>query len=158
MTQRIVAALLVLVVGAGAIYLFMPDRKGAGIVIDPTDRAMVALGGEIYASQCAACHGAGGEGQPGWQTQNTEQNPLAPPHDGTGHTWQHPDDALFELTKSGLSTIACRTLDSDAMPKFGEILSDDQIYAVLSYIKSKWPPDILRQNVEINEIYGFQHE
>jgi mono/diheme cytochrome c family protein len=157
MIIRIVLALVALVLGAGAVYLFMPERQTSAIAIDASDARAVALGREIYANQCAACHGANGEGQPGWETQSTEENPLAPPHDGSGHTWQHPDDALFELTKVGLSTVACRTLNSEAMPKFGEILSDDQIQAVLAYIKSEWPEDIRQQNADINAIYSTQH-
>lgn len=158
LSVRILAALVVLIVGAGAVYLLMPKREASGIVIDASDTRAVALGSEIYAAQCAGCHGADGQGQPGWRTESTEEMPLAPPHDGSGHSWQHPDEALFELTKAGLSTIACRTLNSDAMPKFGEILSDEQIVAVLAYIKSGWPPDILSQNIEINEIYGYEHQ
>jgi mono/diheme cytochrome c family protein len=29
------------------------------------------------------------------------------------------------------------------MPAFGEALSDEEIWAVLAYIKSTWPPEIL---------------
>jgi len=157
MQGRIIAGVVALLLGAGGLYVFMPADRSQANRIDPTDLYAVALGKELYADQCAACHGAGGEGQAGWETESTEENPLAPPHDGSGHTWQHPDDALFELTKTGLSTVACRTLNSDAMPKFEDILSDEQIVAVLSYIKSEWPPDILQQNADINAIYGYEH-
>lgn len=142
---------------AGTIlYLFAPDRGDLEHgLLRPDDRRMVALGREIYATQCASCHGGSGEGQQGWELA-TAENPLAPPHDGTGHTWEHPDAALIELTRTGLSTIACRTLDSEAMPKFDEILGDEEIVAVLSYIKSTWPEHIRRQNAAINAIYASQ--
>lgn len=157
MQGRLIAGIGALLLGMAGMYVFMPDPRTREVRIDPTDLQAVSLGRDLYASQCAACHGAGGEGQPGWETESTEDYPLAPPHNGDGHTWQHPDDALFELTKSGLSTVACRTLNSEAMPKFEDILSDDQIAAVLSYIKSEWPPEILQQNADINAIYGYEH-
>jgi mono/diheme cytochrome c family protein len=36
------------------------------------------------------------------------------------------------------------------MPAFGEQLSDDEIWAVLAYIKSSWPPEIQAAREEVN--------
>jgi mono/diheme cytochrome c family protein len=36
------------------------------------------------------------------------------------------------------------------MPAFDGVLSDDQIAAVLAYIKSTWPPDIRERQAHIN--------
>jgi mono/diheme cytochrome c family protein len=156
MVARLIAALAVLLLAGAGYYLFFSSGgEETASLLRPDDPIFVAEGQEIYASTCAACHGADGEGQPGWETASAA-NPLAPPHDGTGHTWQHPDTALFELTKTGLSTVACRTLNSEAMPKFGETLSDEQIVAVLSYIKSRWPESVRKQNAAINRIYATQ--
>ncbi len=63
---------------------------------------------------------------------------------------------MFDLTKTGLSTVACRTLNSEAMPQFADTLNDEQIVAVLSYIKTLWPDHIRAQNVAINAIYANQ--
>lgn len=156
MGVRLIAALAVLLLGGGAYYLFLANRdNGSTSPVRPDDPQLVATGRTLYARDCAGCHGAGGEGQPGWE-RATQENPLAPPHNGTGHTWEHPDGALFDLTKTGLSTVACRTLDSEAMPQFGETLSDAQIIAVLSYIKTLWPDHIRAQNRAINAIYADQ--
>ncbi len=156
MVARLIASLVVLILGGGAFYLFMNSREALeNALLNPDDPQLVAMGGEIYASECAVCHGAGGQGQAGWENA-TQDAPLAPPHDGSGHTWEHPDGALFDLTKTGLSTVACRTLNSEAMPQFADTLNDEQIVAVLSYIKTLWPDHIRAQNVAINAIYANQ--
>jgi mono/diheme cytochrome c family protein len=156
MRTRLLSGLAALVLGAGVLYVLMPGGEPPGSRLRPDDAATVALGGSIYARECAGCHGANGEGQQNWDTASTAEDPLAPPHDGTGHTWQHPDEALFELTKFGLSTVACRRLDPDVMPQFAQTLGDDEIVAVLSFIKSRWPEPIRLKNAEINAIYTTQ--
>jgi mono/diheme cytochrome c family protein len=74
----------------------------------------------------------------------------APPHDASGHTWHHPDDVLFGITKRGLAPYAPPGYVSD-MPAFGGTLSDDEIRAVLAYIKSQWPPQIRARQKAISE-------
>ena len=60
----------------------------------------------------------------------------APPHDNSGHTWHHTDQALFTITKFGVGAVV-PGYESD-MPAFGEVLSDEEIAAVLAYIKTSW--------------------
>ena len=74
----------------------------------------------------------------------------APPHDESGHTWHHADALLVDMVKNGL--VPGRTAPdgyASDMPAYGEILSDEEILAVLAYIKSAWPPDILKVQKEI---------
>jgi mono/diheme cytochrome c family protein len=102
------------------------------------DPAQVALGQKLYAQHCAACHGAKLEGQPDWRRRLPNGRMPAPPHDESGHTWHHPDAVLFGLTKDGLvPPYAPRDYQSD-MPAFGGTLSDEEIRAVLAYIKGHW--------------------
>jgi mono/diheme cytochrome c family protein len=68
----------------------------------------------------------------------------APPHDATGHTWHHPDQQLFAITKHGMARFAPADYKS-AMPAFVGTLSDRDIRAVIAYIKSTWPEDIRRR-------------
>jgi mono/diheme cytochrome c family protein len=65
----------------------------------------------------------------------------APRHDTSGHSWHHPDEILFGITKNGMTPYASADYQSD-MPAFAGILGDDEIAAVIAYIKSQWPPDI----------------
>jgi mono/diheme cytochrome c family protein len=104
---------------------------------DPNDPSLVARGKVVYAEQCASCHGAKLEGQPNWRHRLPNGRLPAPPHDATGHTWHHSDRQLFEMTKNG--TMPGYETD---MPAYKGVLSDADIWAVLSLIESTWPVDI----------------
>ena len=105
---------------------------------DPREPALVRLGERVYAQECASCHGAKLEGQPDWRRRLPSGRLPAPPHDESGHTWHHPDLVLFAITKNGLvPPHAPEGYESD-MPAYGGKLSDDEIWAVLAYIKSHW--------------------
>ena len=123
------------------------------IRIPHDDLAAVERGAELYMEHCAACHGADLEGQPNWRQRDADGLLPAPPHDETGHTWHHPDAQLFDLTKHGTTAVlARRGMDyASNMPGFGEVLSDADILAVLAYIKSTWPRQIVEMHDEINE-------
>ena len=58
-----------------------------------------------------------------------------------GHTWHHPDEVLFGITKQGVAAFAPSGYESN-MPAFGGVLTDEEIWAVLAYLKSSWPPEI----------------
>jgi hypothetical protein len=73
----------------------------------------------------------------------------APPHDATGHTWHHPDALLVEITRLGTAAVVGGGYRSN-MPGFGEVLSDDEIVAVLAFIKSTWPPRIIEIHDRLN--------
>jgi mono/diheme cytochrome c family protein len=124
------AAALALAAAAGAA---AADRPAA----DPGDAAQVALGAEVYAGHCAVCHGAELEGQPDWRERLPSGRLPAPPHDASGHTWHHPDAMLFTITRDGIEAIV-PGYASD-MPAFGDVLDDAEIWAVLAFIKSRWP-------------------
>jgi mono/diheme cytochrome c family protein len=117
----------VLLLGAG------PDWHGGR-----ASAQSIAMGKAVYAEHCAACHGASLEGQPDWQTPLPSGRLPAPPHDASGHTWHHPDEVLFEITRLGSAAVVGSGYESD-MPGFDGILTDDEIRAVLAYIKSTWP-------------------
>ena len=68
---------------------------------DPTNAPLVALGKQVYAANCASCHGANLEGQPNWQQDLPDGGRPAPPHDASGHTWHHNDQSLFTTVKYG---------------------------------------------------------
>jgi mono/diheme cytochrome c family protein len=98
----------------------------------------VALGEKLYAQHCASCHGAKLEGQPDWRRRLPNGRLPAPPHDESGHTWHHPDRVLFGITRDGLvPPYAPQDYESD-MPAFRGKLSDEEIWAVLAYIKTYW--------------------
>ena len=102
-------------------------------------------GAALYAEHCAACHGAALEGQPDWQRPNPDGSYPAPPHDATGHTWHHGDALLTDYVRlGGAEALARRGVTGfvSAMPAFGEVMTDQDIAAVLGYIRSTWPPRV----------------
>jgi mono/diheme cytochrome c family protein len=117
---------------------------------DPNDAAQVALGAKLYAQHCGACHGMKLEGQPNWRSRQANGRLPAPPHDESGHTWHHPDQVLFAITRNGLvPPYAPKDYQSD-MPAFAGTLSDAEIRAVLAYIKSYWTsPEVLQAREQI---------
>ena len=148
-----------LLVGVGAVLglagvaavTFWPRPPQPSTTLVPNDAEVVALGETVYAAQCAACHGASLEGQPNWRERGADGRLPAPPHDATGHTWHHPDVVLFELTKHGLpKEIGNGEPYYSNMPAYEGVLSDAEIVAVLSYIKSRWPAEIQERHDALN--------
>ena len=90
------------------------------------------------------------EGEPNWMERKPGGRLPAPPHDASGHTWHHADAQLFGIVKNGVTPYAGPGYQSD-MPAFKAILSDDEILAVLAYIKQSWPQDIQNQQRQISE-------
>ncbi len=82
----------------------------------------IAKGGDLYATNCQVCHGdlrgPGGSG--------------APPHNQYGHTWHHPDAQLKDWVING------KRFGFSQMPAFKNTLTDPEVDAVLSYIKTSW--------------------
>jgi mono/diheme cytochrome c family protein len=108
---------------------------------DLSQAELVALGKSAYKQHCASCHGGKLEGQPNWKRPLPTGGYPAPPHNQTGHTWHHPDQLLFKITKYGGQASAGKGFQSN-MPACKEVLSDTEIWAVLTYIKSRWPLDV----------------
>ncbi len=146
--QKLITA-AVFVAAAGLFWLFGGPESEPKAGVDPEDKELVALGQTVYAEQCASCHGAKLEGQPGWRTSNADGTFKAPPHDETGHTWHHPDNDMFRYTKQGGQALAPKGFKS-AMPGYGDTLSDREIWAVLSYIHTFWPPKIRERQRRLN--------
>lgn len=145
---------LAAVMGAVAILLLTGSGQeqpaSDGIRLDPSDAVLVAEGRRIYADACASCHGRALVGQANWQQRNADGRLPAPPHDPSGHTWHHPDEVLFLLTKYGPAAMMNDSAYQSDMPAYEDSLSDGEIVAVLSYIKSTWPPEIRARHDAIN--------
>jgi mono/diheme cytochrome c family protein len=146
-----VLALLVAAVG----WLAWPSGAGAGgSTLRPYDDQVVLRGEVVYVNNCARCHGANLEGQPNWRVRLPDGKLPAPPHDETGHTWHHPDSYLIAVTTHGLEQMLGKAYPND-MPAYGNTLSESDIVAVLSYIKSRWPRPVQARHDQVNAQYGL---
>lgn len=143
--------LVVLVVAAAAGgAAWWADRRQGPAAPDLDDPRLIALGQQVYAAQCASCHGADLEGEvPDWRTRKPDGRLPAPPHDETGHTWHHPAGQLFAITKHGIEAFAPEGYESD-MPAYDDILGDREIWAVIAYIRSTWPPEVRRAHADLS--------
>ena len=122
------------------------------VELRPNDPVYVKMGEKVYLEQCASCHGVNLEGQVAWQDTMVDGMRLAPPHDKSGHTWHHPDEMLFNLTKYGFRAM----INNDnkvSMPVYDGILSDEEIIASLSYIKFTWPEEVTEIHNTVNDNY-----
>ena len=123
------------------------------------DPAVVSRGEELFAANCATCHGSGGEGQPDWHITKDDGTLPPPPLDGDGHTWHHGDGLLYRIVNEGgkaLEDPNYATFKS-AMPAFGDRLTHDEIVAVLTYLKSLWS-DKMKRGISIVESQAFASE
>lgn len=134
--------------------LWPGSRESAAVRLAWDDPAVVDRGAGIYAEHCAACHGDNLEGQPDWRQRLPDGRLPAPPHDPEGHTWHHPDAQLFLLTKLGPAAVVGDPDYRTDMPGFEGVLTDSEILAVLSYIKSTWPEAIRARHDAINRRAG----
>jgi mono/diheme cytochrome c family protein len=101
------------------------------------DLSKVLAGKSLYMRWCSSCHGRRLQGQPLWQLNDQYAGRRAPAHDQTGHTWAHSDDELFFMTKEGRFP-ATAASETSYMPAFHAVLTDDQIVAVIAFIKANW--------------------
>ena len=83
----------------------------------------VRAGLALYQTHCLLCHGETGLGDgPSAATMNP------PPAALTVHVPLHPDRALFEFVRDGIS--------GTAMPALGDTLSDEEIWHTINYIQT----------------------
>ena len=90
----------------------------------PASPESIAAGKQLYARNCAPCHGTSGEGGPG-----NDLIPAAP--DLTDAAWDHgsADGEIFSNIKNGIAP------DFNMTP-FKDKLKDEEIWNVVNYVRS----------------------
>lgn len=135
----VVAAIVLVMVAFGVLYILMSDPFGNAELGDrrtladlsgpaPAAPGAAVDGKQVFTAHCVACHQATGKGLPG----------VFPPLDGS--EWVHGDARI-------LANILLHGIDGEidvegvtykgAMPAFQQ-LGDAELAAVASYIRSSW--------------------
>lgn len=136
----------------GAVLLVVAALSGCSpqrsevVAPDLNDVQRVTSGRALYDRHCATCHGQSLEGQPNWTSRLPSGRLPAPPHDDSGHTWHHASELLFAITKFGLVPPYAPEGYASDMPAFGKVLSDDEIWNVLAYIRSRWSAEVRQRH------------
>lgn len=107
------------------------DRRQPSTLAQPDNTASTATvdGGQSYVAKCQACHQANGEGLPG----------VFPPLAGASWVTGSPE-VLLQIVLHGLNgpiEVSGKTYNG-AMPAFGGQMSDAELAAVATFIRSEW--------------------
>ncbi|MGY3041056.1 mono/diheme cytochrome c family protein [Rhodanobacter sp. TND4EL1] len=114
-----------------AIYLqSLPPRTPAQTAAAPFRQAAShERGDKLYAQRCADCHGDNGQGVPG----------IYPPLDGnTSVTEPTGINAIRTVLLGGFAPTTRGNPQPYSMPPFAQQLNDEDVAAVVSYIRQSW--------------------
>lgn len=126
-------------------YSDSPKTVAVALASHGLDARLVARGSEIYKTNCAVCHGANAVGAPDWRRKDPDGKLPPPPLDASGHAWHHPGAWLRDRIKQGTVNLGGN------MPSWEGKLSDDDIGAVIAWIQSRWPEEIYRSWLAMEE-------
>jgi mono/diheme cytochrome c family protein len=94
-----------------------------------SDQSAMKTGGQIYADECAACHKTDGSGAPG----------LFPALKGAAVVQQSDAHSLLHVVIRGAQSVSTNQVPTGAaMPAFAWLLDDEQVAAVVTYIRNAW--------------------
>ena len=88
--------------------------------------ADVERGRDVFAANCAVCHGARAQG-------GTVGSLTAPPLNGGGHSAHHGLDYLLDQVTNGGAPKGGR------MPAFGAVLNATERRAAIAWVQNLWP-------------------
>jgi len=98
----------------------------------PRTRATLDRGAEVYAANCASCHGG-----TGWGDGPAAQK-LSPPPADLAWLWRMPasrwDGFMYWTVAEGGAPLG------STMPSFKQSLTKDDIWSVIAYIQARLPP------------------
>jgi len=113
-----------------------PQRDGAPWQYDATSNSALlpgkrpkTPGAQVFVEKCSFCHGSDAKGQ----------GPWIPPLAGAASSMAKGSASAINVTLNGSGRIVTNGVpDAYRMPPFREQLSDEQLAAVLSFIRSSW--------------------
>ena len=96
--------------------------------VQPSHSTM-RLGEKVYAQQCAWCHGERGEGSTGAFPTLAGNRAV---------NLANPANLVQTVRRGGYAPATEGNPRPDGMPPFGHVLGDDEIAAVLTFIRASW--------------------
>jgi cytochrome c len=143
MKKILLIFVVILLLAVGGFFYFMTKSQPVAEIkqIDNEELyAQIQLGSQLYATNCASCHGEQLQGNPKWNiTTDEDGDNLPPPLNGTGHTWHHSPKQLFNIIKYGLKIY---NEGYKGKMQGNPDLSDEDVWSILAYIKYVWPESI----------------
>ena len=143
MKKILLIFVVVLLLAVGGFFYFMTKNQPVAEIKQIDDEvlyAQIQLGSQLYATNCASCHGEQLQGNPKWNiTTDEDGDNLPPPLNGTGHTWHHSPEQLFNIIKYGLKIY---NEGYKGKMQGNPDLSDEDVWSILAYIKYVWPESI----------------
>ena len=120
-------------VNAMAVYLkALPQRDSEVLATSQTrlvSPGVMQTGQKVYAAQCAMCHGDDGKGMP----------PALPPLAGNQSiTMSSPVNSIRMVLNGGYAPGTKKNPRPHGMPPFNHILNDEEVAAVVTYIRVAW--------------------
>jgi mono/diheme cytochrome c family protein len=107
----------------------IPEHEPPAPLAASVDNGMIALGRKLYGDRCATCHGEQGEGAPG-------AYPALAGHRTV--TMASPANLVKVVVHGGFAPATAANPRPWGMPPFGQSLTDAQIAAVASFVRSAW--------------------
>ena len=120
-------------VSAMAVYLKALPQRDSEVPATSQTRlvspGVMQTGQKVYAAQCAMCHGDDGKGMP----------PALPPLAGNQSiTMSSPVNSIRMVLNGGYAPGTKKNPRPHGMPPFNHILNDEEVAAVVTYIRVAW--------------------
>ncbi len=112
-----------------AIAVYLKDQPGQNNEAAGPDQSVMKKGAQIYADECSGCHKPDGSGIPA----------LFPTLKGAPAVQQTDPTSLLHVVLRGAAAASTdKAPTAGSMPQFGWILSDEDVAAVVTYVRNAW--------------------
>jgi mono/diheme cytochrome c family protein len=111
------------------------------------DGNQLAQGRQIFAQNCARCHGTKAEGLVlDWRVRLDDGAFPPPPLNGSAHAWHHPLEMLLRVIDYGGEEMGGK------MPAFIDVLEQAEKLAAIAYFQSFWSDEIYQKWMQMGGV------
>jgi mono/diheme cytochrome c family protein len=113
-----------------AIAVYLKDQAGSQqSESSRPEQGIMNLGAQIYSDECSGCHTRNGKGLPN----------MFPSLNGSAAVQQRDPTSLLHVVLRGARSVGTdKAPTAPAMPPFSWVLNDDEVAAVVTYIRNAW--------------------